>query len=47
MENPEDMNKSIEKFLKIPYDKKVFTGHGGATTIKQEQKTLPAWLDYI
>ncbi len=45
--NPADMKKSIEKFLKIPYDKKVYTGHGGSTTIKQEQKTLPAWLNYI
>ena len=43
----EDMKKSIEKFLKIPHDKKVLTGHGGATTIKQEQKTIPAWLGYI
>jgi glyoxylase-like metal-dependent hydrolase (beta-lactamase superfamily II) len=41
------MKKSIAKFLKIPYDKKVYPGHGFATTIKKEQKTLPAWLDYI
>jgi len=45
--SPEDMKKSIKKFLKIPYDKKVYTGHGTPTTIKQEQKTLPAWLGYI
>jgi glyoxylase-like metal-dependent hydrolase (beta-lactamase superfamily II) len=45
--SPEDMKKSIKKFLEIKYDKKVYTGHGNPTTIKQEQKTLPAWLEYI
>jgi hydroxyacylglutathione hydrolase len=45
--NSEDMKKSIEKFLKIPYDKIVYPGHGSATTIKKAQKFLPMWLEYL
>ncbi|WP_024787721.1 MBL fold metallo-hydrolase [Lebetimonas sp. JH369] len=45
--NPEDMKESIKKFLKIPYDKKVYPGHGSATTIKNAQKFLPMWLEYL
>lgn len=45
--NPLDMKNSINKFLKIDYDKKVYPGHGGTTTIKAEQKTLPMWLNMI
>ena len=45
--NPSDMKKSIKKFLKLNYDKKVYTGHGEPTTIKREQKSVVAWLDYI
>ncbi len=45
--NPAYMKKSLEKFLKIKYDKKVYTGHGNPTTIKREQKNVPYWLDYL
>ena len=45
--NPEDMKKSIKKFLQIPYDKRVLPGHGAATTIKKAQKFLPMWLEYL
>ena len=41
------MKKSIKKFLKIPYDKKVLPGHGAITTIKKAQKFLPMWLEYL
>jgi hypothetical protein len=41
------MKKSIKKFLDIKYNKKVYTGHGNPTTIKEEQRTLPAWLDFL
>ena len=41
------MKKSIEKFLKIPYDKRILPGHGPAITIKKAQKFLPMWLDYL
>ena len=45
--NPKDMKKSLEKFLKIKYDKKVYTGHGNPTTIKREQKNVPYWFNYL
>ncbi len=45
--NASQMKKSIEKFLKIPYDKRVLPGHGPATTIKKAQKFLPMWLDCL
>ncbi len=45
--NPKDMKKSLEKFLKIEYDKRVYTGHGNPTTIKKEQKNIPSWFGYL
>ena len=45
--NSEKMKNSIEKFLKIPYDKQIFPGHGPATTIKEAQKFLPMWFEYL
>ncbi|MFT7859370.1 MAG: MBL fold metallo-hydrolase [Sulfurimonas sp.] len=42
--SPEDMKKSLEKFKKIDYDKTVYPGHGGTTTIKQEQKNADYWI---
>ncbi len=45
--NPSDMKKSLEKFLNIEYDKKVYPGHGAPTTIKQEQKNTPYWLKVL
>ncbi len=41
------MKNSIKKFLKIPYDKKIFPGHGAMTTIKKAQKFLPSCLEYL
>jgi len=45
--NPADMKKSIEKFLKITENYRIYPGHGESTTVQEEQKTLPAWLNYI
>lgn len=42
--SPEDMKKSLEKFKKLDYDKTVYPGHGGTTTIKQEQKNADYWI---
>lgn len=42
--NPSDMKKSIKKFLKLNYDKTVYTGHGEPTTIKREQKSIVFYL---
>jgi glyoxylase-like metal-dependent hydrolase (beta-lactamase superfamily II) len=45
--SPEDMKKSILKFLKIEEDFIVFPGHGQSTSVKAEQKNLPSWLKYL
>ncbi len=45
--NSESMKNSINKFLKFKENYKVFPGHGENTTVFNEQKTLPAWLNYI
>lgn len=45
--SPEDMKKSIKKFIAFDFDKKVYPGHGNPTTIKKEQSRIGAWLHYI
>ncbi|WP_345971868.1 MBL fold metallo-hydrolase [Sulfurimonas diazotrophicus] len=45
--SPADMKKSLQKFLQIDYDKKVYPGHGAPTTIKAEQRNVPYWLKAI
>ena len=45
--NPQDMKKSLEKFLKLNYDKTVYPGHGQTTTIKQEQRYAPFWIQQL
>ena len=45
--SPEDMRKSLEKFKKLDYDKTVYPGHGGTTTIKQEQKNADYWMGIL
>lgn len=45
--SPEDMRKSLEKFKKLDYDKTVYPGHGGTTTIKQEQKNADYWMSVL
>ena len=45
--SPAEMKKSLKRFLEIGYDKKVYPGHGGPTTIKAEQRNVPYWLNAI
>jgi glyoxylase-like metal-dependent hydrolase (beta-lactamase superfamily II) len=42
--SPEEMKKSLEKFKKLDYDKAVYPGHGGPTTIKAEQANADYWI---
>jgi len=42
--SPEDMKKSLEKFKHLNFDKTLYPGHGGTTTIKQEQKHSDYWI---
>lgn len=42
--SPELMKKSLKKFKEISYDKTIYPGHGGTTTIKQEQLYSDYWI---
>jgi glyoxylase-like metal-dependent hydrolase (beta-lactamase superfamily II) len=45
--SPQDMKKSLQKFKTIPYDKTLYPGHGGTTTIKQEQQHSDYWINSL
>lgn len=45
--SPQDMKDSLERFMQLDYDKTLYPGHGGTTTIKQEQKNTPFWIDTL
>ena len=45
--NRDDMKKSILKILDFKDDLVVYPGHGESTTLKQEQKNLIGWLNYL
>jgi glyoxylase-like metal-dependent hydrolase (beta-lactamase superfamily II) len=45
--NPADMKKSLKKFMQLDYDKTIYPGHGGTTTIKQEQQYAPFWMQQL
>jgi hydroxyacylglutathione hydrolase len=39
------MRDSLERFMEIEEDMKVYPGHGAPTTIKAEQRNIPYWLE--
>ena len=43
----EEMAKSLEKAMKIKKDFTVYPGHGMSTTLKQEQRGMEMWLNYV
>lgn len=45
--SPEDMKASLKKFKQIDYDKKVYPGHGNATTIAREQQNVDYWIKVV
>ena len=45
--NAQDMVESLKKFKQIPYDKTIYPGHGGTTTIKTEQQYTDYWVETI
>lgn len=45
--SPEDMKDSLERFKKIDYDKTIYPGHGGPTSIKQEQEHTDYWINSL
>lgn len=42
--SPIDMKDSLLRFKEITYDKVVYPGHGGPTSIKQEQQYVNHWI---
>ncbi|MDQ1263079.1 MAG: hydroxyacylglutathione hydrolase [Campylobacterota bacterium] len=45
--NPSDMKESLKRFKAITYDKTIYPGHGGTTTIKQEQQYVDYWIEHL
>lgn len=45
--SPQEMKKSLEKFKKLDFDKIIYPGHGGKTTVKQEQKNADYWISNL
>ena len=45
--SPGDMKKSLEKFKLLDFDKTLYPGHGGTTTIKQEQQHSDYWINSL
>jgi len=45
--SPTDMKASLEKFKLLDFDKTLYPGHGGTTTIKQEQKHSDYWINSL
>ena len=43
----EAMIKSLEKAMKIEEDFTLYPGHGMSTTLKQEQRGMPMWIEYV
>ena len=43
----DDMKESLRRFKQLDYDKTIYPGHGGSTTIKQEQQYSDYWIANI
>jgi len=43
----EKMVQSLEKAMKIEKDFTIYPGHGMSTTLKEEQKIMPYWIDTV
>ncbi len=42
-----EMKKSINKILEYPEEIKIYPGHGGATTLKDEKENLEKYINYF
>ncbi|MCV6608691.1 MAG: MBL fold metallo-hydrolase [Campylobacterales bacterium] len=46
--NPDDMKKSIERFITtFKKDLPIYSGHGNPTSVEQAKEFLPSWLKFI
>ena len=44
LSSPSDMKASLLKFKQLNYNKTIYPGHGGTTTISQEQQNATYWI---
>ncbi len=42
--DPHEMKKSLQRFKKLDYEKKVYPGHGEPTTIQNEKQYTDYWI---
>jgi len=45
--SPAEMKESLKRFKTLNYDKMLYPGHGGTTTIKKEQQYTDYWIKNI
>lgn len=45
--SPSDMKDSLQRFKKFDFDMTLYPGHGGTTTIKQEQEYADYWIGQL
>lgn len=45
--SPEDMKASLKRFKEFDFDRTLYPGHGGSTTIKQEQAYTDYWIQNL
>jgi len=43
----EDMIKSLDKAMRIEGDYTLYPGHGGKTSLKNEQRVIPYWIEQV
>lgn len=45
--NPEDMKKSLQKFIDFNEEFTVYPGHGPSSTVSREKQNAKEWLNYL
>ncbi|MRI83066.1 MAG: MBL fold metallo-hydrolase [Nitratiruptor sp.] len=45
--DPKAMVESLQRFAAIPFDRPIYPGHGGPTSIAQEQRLVASWIQYL
>ncbi len=45
--SPQEMKESLKRFKSIDYDKTIYPGHGGPTSIQAEQRNADYWIQAL
>ncbi|MGE4398882.1 MAG: MBL fold metallo-hydrolase [Campylobacterales bacterium] len=45
--SPEDMKKSLQKFIDFDVELAVYPGHGPSSTVSKEKATAKGWMNYL